>query len=111
MAGLGGLERDVHRLVVADLAHQDHVGVLSQRRPESRGEVGRIEPDLSLRHARERVRVDVLDRVLDGDHVVAARLVDVIDHRSERRALAVARRAHAQHHPALVLGEGADHVG
>src|SRR5215467_5459018 len=39
------------------------------------------------------VLVQKLDRVLDREDVVGARLVDLVDHRGERRRLAGARRA------------------
>ena len=49
-----------------------------------------------------------LDRVLDRDDVLLARLVDVVDHRRERRRLARAGRAGDEHEAAVLLGEPAD---
>jgi hypothetical protein len=46
-----------------------------------------------------------LDRVLDRDDVLMARAVDVVEHRRERRRLARAGRAGAEHKAAVLLGE------
>ena len=70
-------------------------------------ERGRVLADLALGHRRERVGVDELDRVLDGDDVPARVAVHLADHRRQRRRLAVARGAHHQHEPAVELGEAA----
>ena len=52
--------------------------------------------------------VQELDRVLDRDDVLGVGLVDVVDHRGERRRLARAGRAGDQDDPALLLGQLAD---
>ena len=54
------------------------------------------------------VLVDVLDRILDGEDVLAPLGVDLVDHRRERRRLAAAGRAGDEHQPARPLGEVAD---
>ena len=69
VAGLGGAQGGHGRLLVAHLADQDHVGVLAQRRAQSRVVVGRVEADLALADDGGRVGVQVLDRVLDGQDV------------------------------------------
>ena len=105
VARLGGLERDVHRDLVADFADEDHVGVLAQRGAERVGEGRRVDADLALADARLVVGVEELDRILDGDDVERLRRVQVRDHRGERGALAVARGADDEHEPAIALGE------
>ena len=105
VARLGRLERDLHRLLVADLADEDDVRILPQRRAQRRGEARRVEADLALADARHLVAVQELDGVLDRDDVQRARRVQVRDHARDRRALAVARRADDEHHPVLPLGE------
>ncbi len=72
MAGLGGLERRIDRLCVADLAHHDHVGILAQRGAERRGEARRIRADLALGDDRVFVREDELDRILDRHDLALA---------------------------------------
>ena len=51
------------------------------------------------------VLVDELDRILDRDDVIVARLVDVVDHRAERRRLAGAGRSGHEHEPLVQLAE------
>ena len=62
VTGERGLHRDAGRLDVADLADQDHVGVLAQDRPET---VGEGEPGLLVDLDLVDLGEDVLDRVLD----------------------------------------------
>ncbi len=57
------------------------------------------------------VAVQVLDRVLDGDDVRRPVLVDVVDHRRQRRALARAGRARHEHQAAFLFGDALEHVG
>ena len=93
VAGLGGLQRGLGGLAVAQLADQDHVRVLAERAAERLVEGLGVEPDLTLVDDAALVAVQDLDRVLDRDDVLAARLVDVADDRRERRRLAGAGRA------------------
>ena len=53
------------------------------------------------------VLVDVLDRILDGEDVLVALGVDLVDHRRQRRRLAAAGRPGDEHQPARPLGERA----
>ena len=105
VAGLGGLERDVHRQLVADLADEDDVGILAERGAERVGEGAGVDADLALADARLVVVVEELDRVLDRDDVERLRPVQVPDHRGERRALAVAGGADDEDEAAIRLGE------
>jgi len=90
-----GLDRDAGGLGVADLADEDDVGVLAEDRPEALGEgdAGDL-VDLDLVDRGE----DVLHRVLDG-HDVALAAVDLAEGGVERRRLAAAGGADADHHP------------
>ena len=77
------------RLLVADLADHDHVGVLPEEGPEGRGEgQADLRLDLDLVHPLELV----LDRVLDRADV-RLRLVEQVQAGVERGALAAAGRA------------------
>ena len=62
-------ERGPHRLLVAHLADQDHVGVLAQDAAHRLGEALGVRADLALVDDRVLVAVQVLDRVLDRDDV------------------------------------------
>ena len=59
-----GLDGDLGRLQVADLADQDHVGVLAQDVAQAGGEG---QADLGLHRDLVHALELVLDRVLDGD--------------------------------------------
>ncbi len=61
--------------------------------------------DLPLVDDAEPVRVQELDRVLDGDDVLSARRVDLVDQRRQRRGLARAGRARQDHETARLRRE------
>ena len=107
MAGLGGLQRGLRRLGVAQLADQDRVGILAERAAKRLAEALGVEPDLALVDDRPVIGVENLDRVLDRDDVRRARAVDVVDDRRERRRLARARRARDEDEPSVLVGESA----
>ncbi len=111
MAGLGGLQRGLGGLAVAQLADQDHVRVLTERAAERLVERLGVEPDLALVDDAALVAVQDLDRILDRDDVLPARLVDVADDRRERRRLAGAGGAGDEDEPAVLLGEALDAAG
>ena len=108
VARLGRLERGLRGLRVAELADEDHVGVLAERAPERLLERLGVEPDLALVDDAAVVGVEDLDRVLDRDDVLLPRPVDVADHRGERRRLPRAGRAGDEDEAAVLLGEPRD---
>ncbi len=102
--GLGRLAGDFRRLLIADLADVDHVGVLPQDAAQLRGEsLACLGIDLDLGDV-----VDVvLDGVLDGDDVLLV-AVDLAKAGIERGAFARTSRA-ADNKQAVRLGDqGAD---
>ena len=105
VAGLGRRHGGGDRLEVAHLADEDHVGVLAQRTAERLGEGRRVDADLALVDDAALVAVQELDRVLDGEDVVVACAVDLVDHRRESRRLARAGRACHEHEAARLLCE------
>ena len=111
MTRLGGLERRLGRLAVAELADQDHVRVLPQDTPKRLVERLGVDPDLALVHDAPVVVVEELDRILDRDDVLPAGPVDVRDHRGERRRLADAGGAGDEDQPAVLLGQLLDAGG
>ena len=76
--GLGGGQRDAHRVRVAHLADDDHVRRLADDGAKRRGEVRRVGADLHLLDQALVVGVLVLDRVLDRDDVAAVAPVDLV---------------------------------
>ena len=111
MARLGGLERRLGRLGVAELADQDHVGVLAERAAKRLRERLGVEPDLALVDDARRSSW----RISIGSSIVTMccrrRAVDVVDHRGERRRLARAGGAGDEDEAALLLGEPLDAGG
>ena len=97
VTGLGERQRELDRLRVTHLADEDDVGVLTERGAQRAVERVGVEADLALVHDADLVLVHVLDRVLDGEDVDRAPLVDVVDHRRERRRLPGAGRAGDEH--------------
>ncbi len=108
VARLGRLQRGLGGLAVAQLADHDRVGVLSERAAERLAEARGVEADLALVDDGEVVAMQDLDRVLDRDDVGAARAVDVIENRGERRRLTRASRPGDEHEAALLLGQPLD---
>ena len=111
VARLRRLHGRLGRLGVAELSDQDHVGVLAQRAPERLGERIGVEADLALVDDAAVVGVQELDRVLDRDDVLAARAVDVVDQRRERRRLSRAGRTRDEDEAAALFGQPADSLG
>ncbi len=111
VARLGGRQGGGDGLGVAHLADEDDVGVLPHRRAEGDEEALGVEAHLPLADGGHVVTVEHLDRVLDGDDVALAGVVDVVDHRRQGRRLARARRSRHEHEPALLVGESPDRLG
>ena len=82
-----GGERHLYALNIAHLSDENHIRALphhmAQRLLVARG----IRADLALRNAGHIVEMQVFDGVLDRDHVNRTRLIDLVNHRGERRAL------------------------
>ena len=57
------------------------------------------------------VLMDVLDRILDGQDVLVALGIDLVEHRGERRRLAAAGRTGDQHQAARPVREVGEHRG
>ena len=101
MAGLRRPERDVRRLLIANLADQNHVGILAENRAQpARERHAGLGVDLHLVHAGDLH----LDRILERDDVVGRRL-DRVQRGVERRGLAAAGRTGHQNHPLRVRQE------
>ena len=84
-------------LEVAQLAHEDDIGVFAERCAKRRFERSRVIANLPLIDETFLIPVHELDRVLDGDDVIRPVLVDVIDHRCQGCGLARAGRTRDEH--------------
>ena len=101
VAGFGKGDGVIHRLAVANLAHQDDVRRLAQRILQCRFPGIGVDADLALRDDAVLVLVDELDRVFDGNDVAVAVAVAVIDQRRQRRRFAGAGAADEDDQTAL----------
>ena len=111
VARLRGLEGRLGGLLVAELADQDHVGVLAQHAPERLQVRLGVEPDLALVDDAAPVVVHELDRVLDRDDVLLPAAVDRVDDRGEGRRLSRPGRAGDEDEPAVLVGQPGHAVG
>ena len=102
VTGFSRGQRQANRLEVAQLADQDDVGIFTQRRTQRLVEAQRIAMNFALIDQRLLRLVHELDRILDRQDVVGLVVVDVVDHRRERRRFARACRAGDQHDAARV---------
>ena len=87
MTGLGCLERNFSRFVVAHFPDENDFWRLSQCRAQSRGKILRIMADFSLIDCRAFVGVKIFNGIFDCDDVVVLGLVNDVDNGGERRAL------------------------
>ncbi len=108
VAGLRSLKRDLCRVRIAQLADEDDVGVLPQHAAERLREALRVEADLSLVDDAAAIAMEDLDGIFDGDDVLPASTVDLVDHRCKRRRLPGSGRAGDEHEPALLTRETSD---
>ena len=106
VTGLRGGQRGRDRLEVAHLADEDHVRVLAERSLQRFAEARCVRADLALVDDALLVPVHELDRILDGEDVLGARAVDLVDDRRERRRLTGAGRAGDEHEPARIRRRG-----
>ena len=98
-------------LQVAQLADQDDVRVLPQHVLERLGEARVSTPTSRWLTTQRLCVVQELDRVLDGDDVVAPGAVGQVEQRGQRRGLARAGRAGDQHQAAGQVREARDLLG
>ena len=108
VTGFGDRQAGLNRFQIAHLADQHDVGILAQRVLERCGEALRVAADLALIDDAALVLVNELDRILDRDHVPLHLLVDLVEHRRERRRLAGAGGAGDEDQPARLVGQIGD---
>ena len=108
VAGFRDRDRRRYGLEVAHLADQEHVGCLAQGGSQGVGEGGDIGADLALLDDTALVPVDVLDGILDGDHVTGPGGNDVVDHRRQGGGLPGAGRSCYQDQALAETGQAAN---
>jgi len=105
MAGAGGHQCQLNGFQVAQLTDEDDIRVFAQGTPQRGGKRFGVDTDFAVVDETVFAFVDEFDRVLDGDDVVAAILVAVIDHGREGRGFAGTRWAGHNYQPAMEHGE------
>jgi hypothetical protein len=105
VTGAGGGQRQFDGLQVPHFPHQDDVRVFAQGAFEGRRKGTRVDAHLAVVDQRALALVHELDRVLDGEDVVFAVLVRVINHGRQRGGLARAGRPGHQHHAFVQHGQ------
>ncbi len=111
VAGFGDAQGRLDGLEVAHLADQHHVGILPQGGAQGHGEAFGVGVQLALVDQAVLVLVQVFDRILDGEDVLVALAVDLVDHRRQGGRLAGAGGAGDQHQAARLLADLLDHRG
>jgi hypothetical protein len=97
-------------LEVAHFADEHDVGVLAQSGAQGVAEALRVAVHLALIDQTALMLVHELDRIFNGEDVIVALLVDLVDHGRQRRGLTGSRRTGDQHETARPLGERGQHL-
>ena len=105
---LGDGQTGLNRFQIAHFADEHDVGILPQRVLERGLEALGVDADFALVDDAVLVLVNELDRILDRDHVSLQLLVDLVEHRGERRRLAGARGAGDEDQAARLVREIGD---
>ena len=109
VAGLGDAERRFNGLQISHFADQNHIRVFSKGRPQGVGERLGVGVQLALVDHAVLVHVHELDRVLDGEDVLVALAVDLVDHGSQGGGLPRSGRSRHQDQAARLVTQLADH--
>src|SRR5882762_5666267 len=105
MAGFRDAECRFDGLKVAHLADEHDVRVFAKRGAKRIREGMRISVDFTLIHKALLVIVKKFDGVLDGDHVLFAFAVNLVQHGGERGGLTGARRPGDEDKPAWLVAQ------
>ena len=91
--------------LIAHFADEHDVGVFADGVLHADAEVDDVEADLALVDQALVFGEHEFDRVFEREDVLAVALVDQVEHRGDRRALAGAGDAGQQHHALIVSGK------
>ena len=111
MTRLGGVHGGLEGFAIPHLAHENHVRILPQGGLEAGGEVGHVDAHLALAEGALPVGKEVLDRILQRDHVQGLRLVEVAQHRRQRGALPGAGGTANEDQALVAREQGAHRLG
>src|SRR5262249_48511591 len=109
VAGLSDAQRGLDSFQVAHLTDEHDVGVFTKRGTQRVGEGMGIRVYFALVDEALLVIVQKLDRVLDGDHVLFAFAVDLVQHGGERGGLTGTSRAGHQNQPTRFVAQTANY--
>ena len=102
MPGLGSRQCEPNRFQVAHFTEQNDIGVFAQRCFEGIGKTRCIAADLTLRYQRAFRCIYKLHGVFDGQHMLGAATVDMLNHGSQGCTLAGAGRPDDEHKTMIV---------
>ena len=108
MPGFRRMDRRLECFHVAQLADEDNVGILANGMLHANLEVLDVGADLTLVDQALVLGKHEFDRIFEREDVLAVVLIDVVEHRADRRALAGAGDAGQQYHPLIELAEPLD---
>ncbi len=104
------MQRRPNRFHVAHFAHQDHVGILTQRCSQRRRKTRRIHFYLALVHIPLLIAMQKFDRVLNRNNVFRPRRVHPVNHRRQRGGFTRTRHTRHQNQPARHLANLLNHL-
>src|SRR6185503_19718697 len=99
------LQRSLERVEISNLTEEDDVWILTKHAPQRLREAAGVRSDFTLVDVAAVVAVQELDRIFNRDDVRVATLVDVLDHRRERRRFAGAGDPRDEHESARTHGD------
>lgn len=102
---LGCMKCRLKGLAVAHLADEDNVGILTQGSSESWSKPRHIDTDFTLTKAATLIGKEVLNGILEGNHVEIGSLVEVTEQSGEGRALTRTSRSADKHDAVTKLSE------
>ena len=108
---MSGFRRGQHGgngLNVAHFPDHDHIGVLTERKFERRGETQRVRMQFPLFHHRTFVAMDIFDRIFDRNDFGISPAVDLVDQTGQGGGFAAAGRT-GHHDQALMFFDQTEH--
>ena len=93
VAGFRDAQRRFDGFQIAHFADQHHVGIFAERGAQGVGEALGVGVQFALVDQAVLVHVHEFDRILDGEDVIVALGIDLVDHGGQRGGLAGAGRA------------------